>query len=119
MPRKPLENYYDNILESCCEDVEIGGFDREGYDYSTNYIGFEEDGYLIEGSFGLAADMIEDGDGYWTPRETIIRNASANIHKLEVTWFDPDTDEEEEVPEAEVQALWAFLDKSIPQRIEW
>ena len=119
MTRKPLQEYHDVILESCCEDVEVGGFDRDGYDYRTNYIGWEEDGYLVEGAFDLAADMIEDGDGYWTPREIILRHASANVKDLEVTWYDPDTDEEETVPDAEVAALWDFLDKNIPRRIEW
>lgn len=118
MARKPLKEYFDSILNSIVEDCEIGGYDREGYDYRLNYIFFEKDGYLIEGQFELAADLIEDGDGYWTPYTIIVRHVSINGVKVEVSWCDPETDEEEEVPAEEIQALESYLEKNIPDAVE-
>lgn len=118
MARKPLKEYFEQILQQCTDGAEIGDCDREGYDYCKNNIWFEEDGYLVDGSYDLAADHILDGDGYWTPYETIIRHASVSMNDIEVTWADPETDEEETVPESEIEELIKYLEKHIPDMVE-
>ena len=114
MARKPLKDFFEKILSDCTNDVEVGGYDRDGYDYRTNDIYFEDEGYLVEGSYDVAADIINDGDGYWTPYETIIRHAVVSMGDVTVSWCDPDTDEEEKVPESEVKELVKYLEDNIP-----
>lgn len=118
MERKPLKDYFDKIVEHCGKDVEVGCRDYDGDDYRTNYICFEEDGYYIEGSFGVCADIIEDGDGYWTPYVTSVRRASVRVDELEVSWCDPVTDEEEDVPQEEIDALRDYIENEIPEMVE-
>lgn len=118
MERKPLRDYFDKIIQNCVKYAEVGCRDCDGYDYKTNHICFEEDGYCIEGSFSIAADIIEDGDGYWTPCETIVTDASVTVDSLEVSWCDPDTDEEVEVSEDEINSLWDYIEKKVPYMVE-
>lgn len=118
MERKPLKEYFDKIVDYCAEDAQIGCRDYDGDDYRTNYICFEEDGYYIEGSFGISADIHEDGDGYWTPYETVISRARVRVEDLEVSWCDPDTEEEVEVPASEINALIAYIEKEVPDLVE-
>lgn len=118
MERKPLKDYFDKIVEQCGKDAEVGCRDYDGDDYRTNYICFEEDGYYIEGSFGVCATITEDGDGYWTPYETTVSRASVRVDSLEVSWCDPDTEEDEDVPQKEIDALRDYIEKEIPDMVE-
>lgn len=117
MERKPLKDYFDKIVDYCADGAEAGGFDEDGYDYRTNYICFDIDGYHVEGSFELAGKYTEDGDGYWTPYETYLSHVKISVDQLEVSWCDPDTEEEEEVPEEEIKALRSYIEDNVPSLV--
>lgn len=111
---KPLSSYFDEIVASC-KDCEIGGCDCEGYDYQKNSLYFENDDYMIEGSFGAAGNMVEDGDGYWTPRVTLVTRASVNVDEITGYKFNPETEDFDiEIPDTELNALSAYIEKNLP-----
>lgn len=112
---KPLSSYYDEIVASCAKDCEIGYYDREGAWSETNGIYFENDEYMIEGSFDAVADLIEDGDGYWLPRTTIVENASVSVTDLTGCKFNPETEDFDiELTDEEINGLWAYIEKNLP-----
>ncbi len=111
---KPLSSYFDEIVASC-KNCELGGFDREGYDYQTNGIYFENDDYMIEGSFRAAGQTIENGDGYWTPRVTLVTHASVCVEEISGYAFNPETEDFDiEIPASELNALSAYIEKELP-----
>lgn len=111
---KPLSSYFDEIVESC-KDCEIGGCDYDGYDYQTNSLYFENDDYMIEGTLRAAGNMTEDGDGYWTPRVTLVTHASVSVDEITGYAFNPETEDFDiEIPENELNALADYIEKNLP-----
>lgn len=114
----PLSSYFDEIVESCANDCELGlgYYDYDCYDSRSNGIYFENEEYMIEGSFDAAADHIEDGDGYWLPRTTIIKNASVSVTDLTGFKFNPETEDFDiELPDDELNKLSAYIEKQLPR----
>lgn len=112
---KPLSSYFDEIVESCANGCELGGYDYDGYDFRTNGIYFENDDYMVEGKFGAAGHMVEDGDGYWTPRETIVTKAYVSVDELTAYAFNPETEDFDiEVSDKEINELWSYIEKHLP-----
>lgn len=113
---KPLSSYFDEIVASCADGCEVGYYDRDGAWSETNGIYFENDEYMIEGSFEAVAHHIEDGDGYWTPRTTLIEHASVSVSELTGYKYNPETEDFDiELSDEEINALWDYIEKELPE----
>lgn len=110
-----LKDFFDEILEDAAEDAKVGAISRDDWDSETNSISFENDHFLVEGSFRASGYFHESGDGYWEPRETYITGASASIDKLTAYQFNPETEDFDiKVEDSIVNELSAYLEKRLP-----
>lgn len=122
MERKPLKEYFDKILDRCAEDCEVGYDDPIEQEYcpETNFFYFEEDGYLIEGSFEIIGKYGVSGDGYWEPREEYLTNVK--VLKVEIdtaSWTDETSDVEVDVPQEEIDQLISEIESYLPEMVEF
>lgn len=120
MARKPLKEYFDKILENCSKDCEIGYDDPIEQEYcpETNCFNFEEDGYEISGSFDVVGKWGVSGDGYWEPREEYVTDIEvSNVCIDYAYWIDPETEEEIEIPQDEIDDLCSEIENSIPEMV--
>lgn len=79
--------------------------------YESNYVCYEEDGWLIEISYKCAGDWDEDPGDYWTPSSRDLRRAWGEVTEITATHYDEETDEETEFCDDELNELWNAVDK--------
>lgn len=110
-----LKDFFDEILESAAEDAEVGAIWRDDWDSATNSIYFENDNFIVEGSYSASGYYHESGDGYWEPRETYITGASASVNELTAYQYNPETEDFDiEVEDSVLNELSAYLEKHLP-----
>ena len=110
-----LKGFFDEILESAAENAEVGAIYRDDWDSETNSIYFENEHFMVEGSYSASGYFHETGDGYWEPRETYITGARARVDELTVYQFNPETEDYDiEVEDSIVDELSDYLEKYLP-----
>lgn len=110
-----LKDFFDEILERVADGAEVGAITRDDWDSRTNSISFENDHFLVEGSFSASGYFHESGDGYWEPYETYITGARASVNELTAYQFNPETEDYDiEVEESVLNELSAYLEKYLP-----
>lgn len=101
-------------------DHEIGDSyyerDEDGFgcccsEYESNFVCYEEDGWLIEISYQCAGEWDNDPGDYWTPPSSDLKRAWGEVTEINAYHYDEDTDEEIEFSESDVNELWIALDK--------
>lgn len=99
------ESYYDR--------------DEEGYgcgrcdDYATNYLCYEEDGWLIEITYECCGVYSDDSGDYWTPSCYDLKRAWGNVTEILASHIDEETDEESEFSDDDLKELWSALDEEL------
>lgn len=102
-------------------DYEIGESyyeqDEDGWgrcdDSTTNYLCYEEDGWLIEVTYECCGEWDNDHGDYWTPPSCDLRRAWGEVTEITATHYDEDIDEESEFSEEDVNKLWIALDEEL------
>lgn len=114
-----LKDFFDAILDNAADGAEVGAICRDDYDSATNSIYFENDDFMVEGSFSASGYYQETGDGYWTPRETYVTGVSVSVDELTVYQYNPETEDFDiEVDDKVVNELSAYLEKHLPGYLE-
>lgn len=114
-----LKDFFDAILDNAADGAEVGAICRDDYDSATNSIYFENDDFMVEGSFSASGYYHETGDGYWTPRETYVTGVSVSVDELTVYQYNPETEDFDiEVDDKVVNELSAYLEKHLPGYLE-
>lgn len=117
-----LKNLFPILVDYVREnDHRIGSCyyeqDEDGWglccDYENNYVCYEEDGWYIEISYKCAGTWCEDGDGYWTPRETYLKSASGGVEEITATHYDEETGEETEFDDDDLDELYRRINKEL------
>lgn len=111
-----LKDYFDSILDNAASDAEVGAYSGDDWDDPcTNSIYFENEQFIVEGSYDAIGYWHEDGDGYWTPRETYVTGVSVSVDELEAYQYNPETEDFDiEVPEDIIKDLIKYLEKNLP-----
>ncbi len=114
-----LKDFFDAILDKAANGAEVGAIWRDDWDSATNGIYFENDNFMVEGSFSASGYYHETGDGYYTPCETYVTGVSVSINELTVYQFNPETEDFDiETDETVVNELSAYLEKHLPGSLE-
>ena len=91
--------------------------DEDGWgrcdDSTTNYLCYEEDGWLIEVTYECCGEWDNDPGDYWTPPSCDLRRAWGEVTEITATHYDEDIDEESEFSEEDVNKLWIALDEEL------
>ncbi len=91
--------------------------DEDGWgrcdDSTTNYLCYEEDGWLIEVTYECCGEWDNDHGDYWTPPSCDLRRAWGEVTEITATHYDEDIDEESEFSEEDVNKLWIALDEEL------
>lgn len=91
--------------------------DEDGWgrcdDSTTNYLCYEEDGWLIEVTYECCGEWDNDPGDYWTPPSCVLRRAWGEVTEITATHYHEDTDEESEFSEEDVNKLWIALDEEL------
>lgn len=97
------ESYYDQ--------------DEDGWglcdDSTTNYLCYEEDGWLIDVTYECCGEWDNDPGDYWTPPNCDLRRAWGEVTEITVSHYDEITDEESEFSKEDVNKLWEALDEEL------
>lgn len=110
-----LKDFFDEILENAAENAKVGAISRYDWGSETNSIYFENNYFMVEGSYSASGYFHKTGDGYWEPRETYITGARASVDELTVHQFNPETEDYDiEVEDSIVNELSAYLEKRLP-----
>ena len=80
---------------------------------ASNYLCYEEDGWLIEVTYECCGEWDNDPGDYWTPPSCDLRRAWGEVTEITATHYDEDIDEESEFSEEDVNKLWIALDEEL------
>ncbi len=69
-------------------------------------------------SFLASGRYHEDGDGYYTPRETYLKNVRVSAEEITGYYINEDG-EEEDIPDSELNDLCAYIEKELPSLLEY
>lgn len=106
-----LRNDDHNIGQSYFEQDEDGW--GRCCDSETNYLCYEEDGWLIEITYECCGEWDNDPGDYWTPPSCTLLKAWGEVTEITATHYDEDADEETEFSEDDLKELWIALDKAL------
>lgn len=97
------------IGDSCYEQDEDGWGRCESA--TSNYLCYEENGWLIEITYKCCGEWDNDPGDYWTPPSRDLVKAWGEITEISTYHNDEETDEETEFSKEDVNELWSALDK--------
>ena len=91
--------------------------DEDGYGRSenpeSNYLAYEEDGWLIEINYECSGEYASDSGDSWTPSYCELMRAWGSVTSIIATHYDSETDEDTEFSEEDVKGLWSALDEEL------
>lgn len=120
--KSDLNSLIPTIVELLCNnDHEIGESyidqDEDGWgrcdEPATNYLCYEEDGWLIEITYECCGEYYSDPGDYWTPSCYDLKRAWGEVIEITASHLDEETDEESEFSDEDVKELWNALDKEL------
>lgn len=106
-----MRNNDHNIGESYFEQDEDGW--GRCCDSETNYLCYEEDGWLIEITYECCGEWDIDSGDYWTPPSSELRKAWGEVTEITATHYDEETGEDTEFNDDDVKELWCALDEEL------
>jgi hypothetical protein len=80
---------------------------------ATNYLCYEEDGWLIEITYECCGEWDNDPGDYWTPPCYDLIRAWGNVTEILASHYDEETGDESEFSEEDVNKLWIALDEEL------
>ena len=106
-----LHNNDHEIGESYYEQDEDGwGWCDEP---ATNYLCYDDDGWLIEITYECCAETYNDPGDYWTPPSHDLKGAWGKVTEILASHTDEETDEESEFSDDDLKELWGALDEEL------
>ncbi len=80
---------------------------------ATNYLCYEEDGWLIEITYECCGEFYNDPGDYWTPPCYDLKSAWGEVTEILASHTDEETDEESEFSDDDLKELWSALDEEL------
>ncbi len=80
---------------------------------ATNYLCYDDDGWLIEITYECCAETYNDPGDYWTPPSHDLKGAWGKVTEILASNTDEETDEESEFSDDDLKELWGALDEEL------
>ena len=80
---------------------------------ATNYLCYDDDGWLIEITYECCAETYNDPGVYWTPPSHDLKGAWGKVTEILASHTDEETDEESEFSDDDLKELWGALDEEL------
>ncbi len=80
---------------------------------ATNYLCYDDDGWLIEITYECCAESYNDPGDYWTPPSHDLKGAWGKVTEILASNTDEETDEESEFSDDDLKELWGALDEEL------
>ena len=106
-----LHNNDHEIGESYYEQDE-DGWGRSD-EPATNYLCYDDDGWLIEITYECCAESYNDPGDYWTPPSHDLKGAWGKVTEILASHTDEETDEESEFSNDDLKELRGALDEEL------
>lgn len=107
------------LIDMVLENPEIGttyyGQSECDYDqeWCDNYVCYEKDGWCIDIEYKCTGEYEESGDGYETPRTSLLVSAYGEVTAISATHNDEVTGETTEFNDEELQALRDAINEAL------
>ena len=80
---------------------------------ATNYLCYDDDGWLIEITYECCAESYNDPGDYWPPPSHDLKGAWGKVTEILASNTDEETDEESEFSDDDLKELWGALDEEL------
>lgn len=80
---------------------------------ATNYLCYEDNGWLIEITYECCAESYNDPGDYWTPPSHDLKGAWGKVTEILASHCDEETDEESEFSDKDLKELRGALDEEL------
>lgn len=106
-----IRNNDHEIGESYYEQDEDEGVRCD--DSTSNYLCYDEDGWIIEIYYECCGEWDNDPGDYATPPSSNLVRAWGEVTEITAAHYDEDTDDESEFSDEDVKILWSALDEEL------
>lgn len=107
---RAIDEIAPDVLAVATDAIRFDLSDDNSATYKFNYA---DDNWNIDGTIAVSGEWRTLGDGYETPRETLLTNGSGELISLSVECFDAETDERISIAVEAVDTLFEYLNSAI------
>lgn len=107
---KTLEEITDDVLFDMTQSVSFTRLDGDCAKFRFSHI---DDNWEVNGVVNVGGEWRQSGDGYETPRETVLVNGWGYLNELAVICRDSETDVPLPVRPVDIDVLAVTLDREI------